>query len=178
MTQMELFEQNQKLVYRVYSDKIKNKAEALPIKEDILQEGLHALWKACQKFDETRGVKFITYAYKSIENSMKVYLYRQKEKVKLMVSISAKIEDTPFSYEECLPTRTDMQEFIEIHDILDQVSQQLDARSLLVIKMIKEGYTQSEIGKELQIHQVTVHRTIELIKQKILKIITYKEKTL
>lgn len=72
MTANELFEKHQPLVgwcYRTYIDR----AFFHGWKEDILQEGRLALWQACNKFDESKGCQFTTYAIPFISGKMRQY---------------------------------------------------------------------------------------------------------
>lgn len=71
MTPNELFDTNQSLVGWCYKRFINNYNH--PHKEDILQEGRLALWQACKKFDESRGIKFSTYATYFIAGRMRQY---------------------------------------------------------------------------------------------------------
>lgn len=71
------FESNMKLVYgylnRYHPALIKN--------EDIVQELYLTLWKCCLKYDESKGVTFATYAYRSFSACLAEY-WRKKHAAK------------------------------------------------------------------------------------------------
>jgi RNA polymerase primary sigma factor len=62
MTPQERFDANKGLVYHVAA-RYKVPEED---REDMLQEGFEALWRACLGFDETNGAQFSTYAGRAI----------------------------------------------------------------------------------------------------------------
>lgn len=72
MTPKELFDKNQKLVGYCFKKYVGN--YSLPDYEDIIQEGMLGLWQAAVRFDESRGVKFNTFAVKYIYGSMLRYI--------------------------------------------------------------------------------------------------------
>lgn len=52
-----------------------NKFRALPLDaEDLVQEGLIALFKAAKEYDETKGCNFLTFADRVIDNAMLDYI--------------------------------------------------------------------------------------------------------
>ena len=63
MTPEQLFEQNQRLAYFVIR-RMPSTLIAEP--EDMEQDALMGLWHACQRFDESKGYTFSTYAYRCI----------------------------------------------------------------------------------------------------------------
>jgi RNA polymerase sigma factor (sigma-70 family) len=66
LTPDELFEQNQGLVYS-YLKKNPTYIDSFEY-EDLAQECMMALWKACEKFDSSKGIQFNTYALTCIRN--------------------------------------------------------------------------------------------------------------
>lgn len=47
--------------------------------DDIRHEGMIGLWKACVSFDDSRGIKFATYAVPCIRNQIGMFLRKQKK---------------------------------------------------------------------------------------------------
>lgn len=72
MAPEELFNDNQKLVGFVYRKYVHDYNS--PNKDDIMQEGMLALWQAAQRFDESKGIKFSTFAVSYILGNMKSYM--------------------------------------------------------------------------------------------------------
>lgn len=62
-----LYESNQGLIYDVYKKVNKKSHIPLPF-EDAINEGGYYLWKACLTFDESKNIKFSTYAFTVIKN--------------------------------------------------------------------------------------------------------------
>lgn len=71
------FDDNVNLVFYIYNSKFNNSKY---IKEDLIQEGMVGLLKAINGFDENRKIKFTTYAYKIIYNTMLNYIIRKEQK--------------------------------------------------------------------------------------------------
>lgn len=81
MTASELFEKHQSLVgwcYKRYFGDYKSM-----YLEDIMQEGRLALWECCQKFDESRGFQFSTYAVPFVAGKMRQYFRTKCNVIKL-----------------------------------------------------------------------------------------------
>ena len=166
MTELELFEQTKNLVYHAYNEKFAEIPANRHIKEDIIQEGMLALWKACKKFDSSRGVKFASYAYSSIYKSMMCYATRQHKKTSCTVSLNEiawKDNDgNTITYTEMLsvpvaPTETKC--------AITQCLNQMDKDSQSAFNYTVEGYTQGEIAEKLQISQAQVSRMLRKIKR-------------
>lgn len=69
MTTEQLFEENKGMVYFCYSKLIKDEF-IVKSREDILQEGFLALWKACILYDDTLEIKISNYIFPAIQNAM------------------------------------------------------------------------------------------------------------
>lgn len=70
MTPVQRFNDNIKLVHYC----MKKISYSAPYQEDIRQEGMLALWRVSQSFDESRGCSFATYAVPWILGSMRRFL--------------------------------------------------------------------------------------------------------
>lgn len=81
MTPKELFDKNQKLVGYCFKKYVGN--YSLPDHEDIIQEGMLGLWQAAVKFDETKGVKFNTFAVKYIYGTMLRYIRDRRNTIRV-----------------------------------------------------------------------------------------------
>ncbi len=76
MTPLELFE-SQLSLPRIITYKIARKFKLQPLVEDLTQEGLLGLWRAANKFDSSKEVKFRTFAEHFIRGACLEYV-RQK----------------------------------------------------------------------------------------------------
>ena len=71
MTPNQLFQDNQNLVKFCYNKYIKH--HNISDAEDIIQQGMLALWKAALQYDESKGIAFSTYATHYISGYMRQY---------------------------------------------------------------------------------------------------------
>lgn len=81
MTPKELFDKNQKLVGYCFKKYVGN--YSLSDHEDIIQEGMLGLWQAAVRFDESKGVKFNTFAVKYIYGSMLRYIRDERNMIRV-----------------------------------------------------------------------------------------------
>lgn len=81
MTPKELFDKNQKLVGFAFKKYIGN--YSLSDYEDVIQEGMLGLWQAAVRFDESKGVKFNTFAVKYIYRSMLRYIRDKRNMIRV-----------------------------------------------------------------------------------------------
>lgn len=72
MTPEELFQKNLNLVYHTYHRYFKRLGLGSHY-DDLIQEGMLGLWRACLDFDESLGYAFSTYAVATIRGAMNRY---------------------------------------------------------------------------------------------------------
>lgn len=70
------FEEHEKLVWEIYH---RNFYGYPYLKDDLIQCGTIALWKASKGFDETKGLKFSSYAVPAIRREMLRYVLHEKK---------------------------------------------------------------------------------------------------
>lgn len=169
-----LFNAYQSLVHRVYNDKFKQYESNYIIADDLLQEGMIALWKACLNFDPERGVKFVTYAYTGIYQAMLCYAQRQFAKSQNNVSLSAVIcktdkiaDDKTVTYSDIIPSEQFSSGFCELTCAISQMLEAQDDFSRSVFKYAFFGYTQQEIANMFQTSQATISRILRRIRKAI-----------
>jgi RNA polymerase sporulation-specific sigma factor len=166
-----LFEQNSNLVYRVYHDKIEDKKYAEEYCDDLIQIGMIALWKACNKFDPNKGTKFSTYAYASIYKSMLCFLQRESKRLSNSASFSSPVQETDgvegYTYEEVIPSYQYTVEEFELEQVIDEVTKEMRHNASTVIDLIRKGYTQDAIAKQLGITQSNVSRILKRFRKKL-----------
>ena len=148
------FEENMALVVDVYN---KHFTRLCKYKEDLIQSGNLGLWKACLKFDESKGYKFSTFAVRCIKNEMGMFLRKELkhgyyctdfviedekgEKVNILDILSDE-KEVPFMEENC-----------DTNSIIEKL------KHSEVVKDCLKGYCQSEIAKR----QGVTHQKISKI---------------
>lgn len=162
MDRRKLFEDNQGLVFYLYEKLYPNIPRPLRRnnRDDIIQEGLLGLWQAAERFDETRGTQFATYATPYISGYMKKYIadatgMRKRTEQPEIVSLDVPSGDT--TWLECIPAP----ETEDVTWILE--SDQLNEFQKTVVRMTYEGYTMREIGEALGTSKQWIHQSIKQI---------------
>lgn len=148
------FDENIGLVYYVFN---KYYQKYRDIEDDLIQEGMIGLWKACQTFDSLREVKFSTYAVKVIKNSMGMYVRkeaRSREECSLDRLVDADRKDGKrVTFLNLMPydAQEDLRDVIEV---LLEVAKENNCEE--IVKMKLDGMKQVDIAKELGVHQSTI----------------------
>lgn len=162
MTAYEYFESYIPLVHKIYH---KDFTDYPTYREDLLQEGYMGLWRSCIGFKDSLGVKFITYAYRSVKNSMLNYVERFILKHQVQ-SLEAEIsEDIQVSLEDLLCEEDNSYEKELIRVCLEKTP--LDDKQK--IDLIMQGYTQNEIAEMLSTSQTAVSRCLQRFRKELLK---------
>lgn len=171
MNPKDLFESNINLVYKVYHDRMKQKSGAELLEEDLIQTGMISLWKACLKFDESRGVKFCTYAYASIYKSMLCLLVRENKKNSSPVSLFSPTMTVDgkesYTHEEVIPCYKYTVNEFELEKVIQDVSSELSKNSQKVIDLIRKGNTQQEIAEQLGMTQSNVSKILKRFRKNL-----------
>lgn len=166
-----LFESNIKLVYKVFHEKIEKRIDNQSMKDDLIQIGMLSLWKCCLKYDPSRGVQFSTYAYNAIQKSMMCALVREKRKTAILVSLSKPIQsdsdDCSIVYEDVIASSVNIVSEVEINDMVEQISKTINSNAEKVISMIREGHTQVDIAKELNITRASVGKILKKFRKSL-----------
>lgn len=119
--------------------------------DDLYQEGCIWLCKAAVSFDETRNIKFATYAEKVVTNGLNTYCRIMGSKQKHQVDIQTDDEDG-FSF-ELLPAEDNLDTWFEEQDVLtllQNLKQQYTGTARLGIEAIEwkvKGFSGAEIAK-------------------------------
>lgn len=112
--------------------------------EELFSEASLAYCEALAKFDEQRGVKFLTYAYTCMRNALSVFCHKQKQVPQLM----EQLPDTPHYRmplfelldEFTAETREVVERVLEYpHDYLEVPPKM--TRGQLVQELVQEGKT-------------------------------------
>lgn len=145
------FEENMKLVYFVYNNKF---SKHFNIKDDLIQVGLIALWKATKKFDEAQNLKFSTYAVKSIVNAMVNFIQKENKYYSQIQDIEdlkcLKITDDSSYNKKILFKKQNFTEFEE-----------------RMSRMYSQGYTIREVARELGTSHQYIQMRLKKLKNKL-----------
>lgn len=156
----ELFNKNLKLVYYI----INHKYSQNPEKEDLRQEGMIGLWKACKTFKEDLGFKFSTYAMACIKNQIKMYLRKiYKENIKSAKVLFADLE--PFEYES-IQSYENFNAINSQYDF-DRLTRNLTKNERELLVKVNSGLKQKQIAEVYHTSQSNISRKIKKIKLKI-----------
>lgn len=116
LTNTEIFEENKKIVTYCYSQLNKNEF-TIKHKEDLLQEGFLAMWKAINTYDSERGESLPAYIFPCVKNAMLNFI-RSSSKVQFdTLSLDAPIKST---YEDYDITLSD---FLHVNDFEDSTEE-------------------------------------------------------
>ena len=158
MTPEELYFENEALVYHV----LHKKFPMSRFDDDFQQIARLGLWKACLRYDETKG-KFSTYAVPAIENEIKMEL-RKKSRKPIEISLDDLIRDT-----------SDDTDGLTIFGICmgDQdvgfvdtiwADKELTERQKRILNLLYKGMVQDDVAREIGISQTMVSREVAKIR--------------
>jgi RNA polymerase sigma factor (sigma-70 family) len=159
MQSEELFRKNTPLVYHVFNRHFANRFMANNYKEDLIQEGLIALWRACLFYKEETGLQFSTYAYPAIRWGI------YKAYSTLVKHDSNRVDaETMENYVESLESldKTDQTELLTVLELLQHES----SKTKQVVQMTLQGYAQREIAQKLGTTQVQISRILKRFRTK------------
>lgn len=161
-----LFEDNTRLVYKVFHDRIKNNPNYCDnLKEDLIQIGMLALWKCCMRYEENKGASFCTYAYSSIYKNMMCFLVRETTKTKNLISLSKPVmeqeDECNITFEDILASKVDIAGQVEIEDIVERIVAEMQEEARKIVNMFREGHSKIDISRKLDISRSTVHTVIK-----------------
>ena len=166
-----MFKDNIKLVYKVFHEKIDGRFVNQSMKEDLIQIGMFTLWKCCLKFNPDLGVQFSTYAYRAIQKSMMCASIRENKRASILVSLNKPIQDDSeecaLTFEEVLAASVDIGAEIEIDNMVEGISAGINERAQKVISLMRKGYSQIDIAKELHITRSEVGKIVKKFRQSL-----------
>lgn len=150
----QLFNDNIKLVYYVVHKRFNRHDQNL--KDDLVQEGLLALYNASKNFDVNRNIKFSTLAYKYIHTACRNYLCKNQKYYNIQSH-----ED--LSYIEDGRTEYNLEDFRDI----------LDDKHFQVLEMRIKGFTDVDISKETKYSKEYVRQIRKQIGEQCKKLLKF-----
>lgn len=150
-----LFESNQKLVYAILNKYYPTFAQD----EDMQQEGMFGLWKACLTYDPS-GYRFSTYAGTCILNQIRMAM-RQQAKQPSTISLNIPIVAGDKSISELGDLIEEPVPSIDIGYIsLKSYLSKLKPIEQQIVQLKLQGYTCDQIAKKLGMKRTTVSMKI------------------
>ena len=149
------FKENEKLVPYIFN---KYFADLRYIEQDILQSGRLGLWKACTKYDETKG-KFCPFACKYIKDEMSK---SARSEIRYR-NLCEEEHDGEFEIFECIGEEDDIDAIVEIRQIVNTSQYKETFQQMLKGKTIKS--IAEEEGKNYHSFWEKVNKEKERIKE-------------
>ena len=161
----ETIKENMGLVYKVINEQYYDKRYEFT-KEDMVQVGLLALYRAIQTFDENKNIKFSTFAMTVIKNDLLKFATRDYEKYCGVIndtetSLNSTVSnDDDMSMEDRLGVEEDFSE-LEGSELLSYIRERKSEKVVKMVMMLSEGYTYEEVGKKLGCSKQYVNSTMK-----------------
>lgn len=163
MTPNELFEQYQSLVPYIFQKRFSTNPLYQSHRDDLQQEGLIALWKACTSYKENPETTFGTYAYVCIYRRMLGYaernIYPQDSKsVSLEIVVSEDTDGNQLRMCDCLMDAENVEDHITVQETITEVLAHNSPLLGKIVRLVLAGYSQECIADHLGVAQCTVSR--------------------
>lgn len=152
-------EDNIKLVYFIYG-RLAQSELFFRYRDDLISDGFFGLVKAAQKFDDSRGVKFASFATACIRNQIFMGLRKLRKQTAHETSLDAPIGVDEDGHElywlDVLeaPQPQLVEERLDFHAFMKTASE----KERHIVQAKRLGYTQKEIGRQLNLSQSYVAR--------------------
>jgi len=147
-----LVNDNEKLAYKVAHRFI---PKTMVDFEDIKQMALIGLYKAAKGFDDSKGVKFSTFAFRVISNEVLQEMRKFKHTTESTDELKLDITYYETGYDETM----------------DSVRVYLDDNEFKIVCMTMDGYNQKEISDAIGLSQSQISRIYVRAKEKVRSVI-------
>lgn len=106
--------ENENLVYDIIHKRFRGNLDYVDI-------GWIGLIKAANTFDQSRGAKFSTYAYRIVFNEICMEIRKQVSRSNVLNCVSLDLQINNFTLNEMIPSSFNLQESVENRDILENI---------------------------------------------------------
>jgi RNA polymerase sigma factor (sigma-70 family) len=161
---LELYQNNIKLTTYVAKKWLSGTPQILH--DEILAEARTGLWKACKKFDPSRGCKFSTYATPTISNQIGMFMRKQKRHENVVSADIPVSEDENISLMDVNGYEHDFDTSIILREIISEID------SYPFTKLILKGLNQRQIASATGYSQSYISRLIR--KERMILVEKYK----
>lgn len=147
--------------------------------DDLLQEGMIALCKAINSYDETKGVSFATYAKTVIEHTIINAIKSDASNKNILLNNSYGLtnqgqitnnSEDDFGYTIASDSLTPESQVIsteQTKDIVKQIKDCLSDYELKILKFYLKGLSYTQIATELGVSSKSVDNALNRIKNKL-----------
>nr|DAN61019.1 MAG TPA: DNA directed RNA polymerase subunit [Caudoviricetes sp.] len=173
----QLAEENLALVHWIVNKRFKHKNITKEERDNYIGEGMYGLARAINTFDESKGYKFSTYAYKLINGDIRAYIEKQNRlKRKIDIECKASIDnDIPrceeLKYSDWIyDVRDDYKTISEVDYIL-YILEKTNIKDIktIIIKRA-EGYENREIAEIINVNKNTIKTRLRRLKERLLEL--------
>ena len=167
----EAIRENKGLIYEVINRYYYNKKYDF-VRDDLFQVGQLSLYKAIQTFDESKNIKFSTFAMTVIKNDLLKFATRDYEKYSGVIndtetSLNSTIgNDDDMNMEDRLGIEEDFSE-LEGSELLSYIRERKSEKVVKMVMMLSEGYTYEEVGKKLGCSKQYVNSTMKKLAEEL-----------
>lgn len=173
----QLAEENIALVHWIVNKRFKNQTITREDKINYIGEGMCGLVRAINTFDESKGYKFTTYAYKLINSEIRAYIDKQNRlKRKIDAECKASIDnDVPRSeelkYSDWIADTKDDYKTIEEVDYILYMLEKTKVKNIKEIVVKKaQKYNNKEIARIIGVNENTIRKRLEKAREELLKL--------
>lgn len=162
MTPEELFEQYNNLPFYI----VKHYYPYTVHSEDLEQEALLALWKACLGYN-TSIAQFSTYAFTTIRRCLNRYL--QKIQKAYTIEVISLNQDTIYENQtiaDLIAAPDKSMDTVELQLSIDSVYDTLSDTEKTIVDGFMSGLNQSGLARQLNCCNATVHNRVRDIREK------------
>ena len=140
--------------------------------DDIVQEGMLALYRAAKGYQDERGAQFRTYAYTCISNAMTAFVSQQRRRFRRKGDLSLDEIGDEVLYKEALPGNLESIEdaYVRREARWHQQQQMLQLLSALeerVVRLYLQGYSYQLIAAMLEVESKTVDNALQRARRKL-----------
>lgn len=169
MVEHQMYLDNQHLVKDFF--RYQTQTRFISSREDIEQEMRIVLWKAVLNYDQSKGIKFNTFAMRCMKNEY-INLYRRNHTDKRKANeqiISLNEEEEERTKLDLLESPISVEDQVLLNIEWPVIWNGLEEEERLLLHHLYNCTKQEEIGKALGINQHTVSRRKERVYNKIKK---------